>query len=267
MLFEFFKKIKILKFIIITLLIGCAGSSSNSYKENSLYDTNSTKISELKLIMVDGKTLNIKTDAGSFSRINGQTVIKLDSSEEKVAFTETQNKKSKTSYVTIVPEGNLYGGSFGLLGIDPQNKRLSNGEYIYNGNAEVFINDGNALYGLSGDSNIEIKVTETDDEIIGQISNLSGYQSFLDLSCRGCPIDSVATIVFRNGSICNGNNICFEKVILDNSKLSYPLTSLYNLETQGSFYGENSSEIGIVFAIDDTKAGSIEIKGALTGSK
>ena len=109
MLFELFKKINILNFFIITFLVGCAGSSSNNYEENSLYDTNSTKISELKLIMVDGKTLNIKTDAGSFSRINGQTVIKLDSSEEIVAFIETQNKKSKTSYVTIVPEGNLYG--------------------------------------------------------------------------------------------------------------------------------------------------------------
>ena len=51
-------------------------------------------------------------------------MIKLDSSEEIVAFIETQNKKSKTSYVTIVPEGNLYGGSFGLLGIDPQNKSI-----------------------------------------------------------------------------------------------------------------------------------------------
>ena len=139
---------KILKIFIITFLVGCAGSSSNNFKENSLYDTNSTKVSELKLIMVDGKTLDIKTDAGSFSRINGQTVIKLSSSEETITFIESQNKKSKTSYVTIVPEGNLYGGSFGLLGIDPQNKRLSNGEYIYNGNAEVFINDGNALYGL-----------------------------------------------------------------------------------------------------------------------
>ena len=258
---------KILKIIIITFLVGCAGSSSNNYKENSLYDTNSTKVSELKLIMVDGKTLDINTDAGSFSRINGQTVIELSSSKETITFIESQNKKSKTSYVTIIPEGNLYGGSFGLLGVDPQNNRLSDGEYIYNGNAEVFINDGEALYGLSGDSIVEIKLTETEDEIIGQISNLSGYQSFLDLSCRGCSIDSVATIVFRNGSICNGNNICFEKVILDNSKLSYPLTSLYNIETHGSFYGENSSEIGIVFAIDDTKAGSIEIKGALTGSK
>ena len=84
-----------LKFIIIALLVGCAGSSSNNYEENSLYDTNSTKISELKLIMVDGKTLNIKTDAGSFSRINGQTVIKLDSSEETLAFIDSQNKKTQ----------------------------------------------------------------------------------------------------------------------------------------------------------------------------
>ena len=264
---EFFKKIKVLQFIFITLLVGCAGSSSKIYKENSLYDTNSTKISDLKLIMVDGKTLDIKTDTGNFNRINGQTVVKLDSSDEIITFIETQDIKSKTSFVTIIPEGNLYGGSFGLLGIDPQNNRLPDGEYIYIGNAEVFINDGNALYGLSGDSSVEVKLTEKGDEIIGQISNLSGYQSFLDLSCRGCPIDKVATIVFKDGSICNGNNICFEKVILDNSKLSYPLTSLYNLETEGSFYGESSSEIGIVFAIDDTNAGSIEIKGALTGSK
>ena len=165
-MFELFKKIKILKFIIIILLVGCAGSSSNSYKENSLYDTNSTKISELKLIMVDGKTLNIKTDAGSFSRINGQTVIKLNSSEDTVAFIESQNKKLKTSYVTIVPEGNLYGGSFGLLGIDPQNSRLSDGEYIYNGNAEVFINDGNALYGLSGDSKVPISSFEENSPLV-----------------------------------------------------------------------------------------------------
>ena len=89
--------------------------------------------------MVDGKTLNIKTDAGSFSRINGQTVIKLDSSEEIVAFIETQNKKSKTSYVTIVPEGNLY-RSFGLLGIDLKTKIIKC-EYIYNGNMRFF-NDG-----------------------------------------------------------------------------------------------------------------------------
>ena len=37
-----------------------------------------------------------------------------------------------------------------------QNEQFSNGKYIYKGNAEVFINDGNALYGLSGNSNILI---------------------------------------------------------------------------------------------------------------
>ena len=249
------------------MLVGCAGSSSNNYNENSLYDTNSTKISELSLIMVDGKTLQIKTDAGSFSRINGQTVIKLNSSEVKVAFIESQNKKSKTSYVTIVPEGNLYGGSFGLLGIDPQNNRLSDGEYIYNGNAEVFINDGNALYGLKGNSQIVFDYDGKNTIITGEIKSLNGNKSLLDLSCRNCPATEIVEILFPSGHICNNNKICFSEIELKNSKLDNILTNNYLLESDGSFFGPEGSEFGNVFSVNDTDSGSIEIRGAIVGSK
>ena len=44
------KKQNISLLIAILVSIGCAGSSSNSYKENSLFDVNSTKNSDLEIL-------------------------------------------------------------------------------------------------------------------------------------------------------------------------------------------------------------------------
>ena len=37
------------------------------------------------------------------------------------------------------------------------------------------------------------------------------------------------------------------------------------MESDGTFFGPNSVEIGGVFSIDDTDTGSIEIRGAFLG--
>ena len=43
------------------------------------------------------------------------------------------------------------------------------------------------------------------------------------------------------------------------------MTNEYQMESDGTFFGPDSVEIGGVFSIDDTDTGSIEIRGAFLG--
>ena len=263
------KKQNISLLITILVFIGCAGSSSNSYKENSLFDVNSTKNSDLEIIMVDGSTYKLEKLSGEFVRNNGSSSVFLNNSsdEEGINFNKQAIKQTQNSFVVIIPEDNIFSNSFGILGIDPQHTKLANGQYEYKGNAEVFINDGNALYGLSGNGKILLNLNDSGDLVSGEISSLSGYKSFLDLSCRGCEVNDVLKITFPNGSFCNNNNICFDEIELQDSKLSLPLSSLYTLNAEGTFFGSDFSEFGFLFSLDDTKSGSIEMKGAITAQQ
>ena len=114
---------------------------------------------------------------------------------------------------------------------------------------------------------ILLNLNDSGDLVSGEISSLSGYKSFLDLSCRGCEVNDVLKITFPNGSFCNSNNICFDEIELQDSKLSLPLSSLYTLNAEGTFFGSDFSELGFLFSLDDTKSGSIEMKGAITAQQ
>ena len=123
--------------------------------------------------------------------------------------------KNLTDYVTIIPEGNPINGSFGILGLTNELSKFSlpTGKHIYNGNAEVFINDGSALYGLKGNSQIIFYDYDGSNTIItGEIKSLNGNKSFLDLSCRDCPATQIVDIIFPSGQICNNNRICFSEI-------------------------------------------------------
>ena len=144
---------------------------------------------------------------------------------------------------------------------------LPTGKHIYKGNGEVFINDGNALYGLKGNSQIIFDYDGNNTMITGEIKSLNGNKSLLDLSCRNCPATEIVEILFPSGQICNNNRICFSEIELKNSKLDNILTNDYTLESDGSFFGPEGSEFGNVFSVNDTDSGSIEIRGAIVGSK
>ena len=259
----------------VLFLIGCAGSGtieSLNYEvePGSLYDLNSIDVSSLELITVDGQTFKMKRSTGNFVRANGTASILLDQNSNDVAksYPAKFPPQNLTSFVTIIAEGNSYDGNFGLVGL-PNNSiiNLANGSYVYKGNAEVFINDGAALYGLTGDAELQVQFDGSNSTVTGELNSLSGKKSFLDLSCRDCSVSEVLTIKFPSGSLCNGNRICLTAIDLTQSKLDSELSSSYELVSDGVFFGPESSEVGGIFSVKDTESGSIEIRGAFVGKR
>ena len=259
---------KLCLFILTGLILGCAGSSTDKVVKDSLYDTSSVKTSELKLITVDGATLQLSNISGKFIRALGvgSVVIPDNSETGEKTISGLIPSNSTTNFVTIIPEGNAFDESFGLIGLN-SSEQLDVGSYNYVGKAEVFINDGSALYGLNGESNISISLGANSSTITGEITSLSGKKSFLDLTCRDCPASAVVDIVFPSGSLCNGNRICFNSIELKNNNLDVNLSNGYKLDSDGALFGANASELGTVFSINDTQTGSIEIRGATVGKK
>ena len=252
-------------FLISSFISSCMGSSKvvEEIENMSLYDINSTENSALELVTVEGTTLKLSTISGNLVR-DGET--------NSLVFNDINYKdvipiKNLTSYVTIISEGNPINGSFGILGMTNDKFSLPLGKHIYNGNAEVFINDGNALYGLTGNSQIVFDYDGSNTVITGEIKSLSGKKSFLNLSCRDCPASQIVDIIFPSGEICSNNRICFSEIELRNSNLDTALTNNHTLISDGSFYGPEGKEFGNIFSVSDTDNGSIEIRGATVVKK
>ena len=251
-------------FLFCFFISSCGGSISNDQiKKMSLFDFTSNEDSPLELITVDGTTLKLTSVSGNLVRDGISNTIVIDENK----YEQIQLSKNLTSYVTIIPEGNQINGSFGLIGLKNEQFSLPTGKHIYIGNAEVFINDGNALYGLKGNSQIIFEYDGTNSMITGEIKSLNGNKSLLDLSCRDCPATEIVDIIFPSGQICNSNKICFSEIELKNSKLDNKLTNNHTLVSDGSFFGPEGSEFGNVFSVNDTDSGSIEIRGAVVGGK
>ena len=251
-------------------MTGCSGQSIQKMEEQkgSLYDLNSLDVSNLKLITIDGTTLDLTKIEGEFKRNQGSATIIINEKNGVVSSKNVENGipiKDITSYVTIIPEGNSLNGSFGIIGIPESSGDIIEGNYTYLGTSRIFINDGTALYDLTGNSKIQIDFNGTEGVLVGELTSLSGKMSMLNLSCRDCPISNAVDIIFPSGSICNGNRICLNKIELKNSIITNTLTKDYQMESDGTFFGPEAVEIGGVFSIDDTDAGSIEIRGAFLG--
>ncbi len=264
-----YKLSRFLPFLYCSLLLSCGGGSISleEIEEGSLYDLNSSETSALELITIDGSTLSLIKASGNFIRNEGSASVSIPDStgNSNKLVSNAVPAKQMTSFVTIIPEGNALDGSFGILGLPTASNTIPKGTYNYSGNAQIFVNDGNALYGLSGNSNVVLEFDGTNSKITGDVTSLTGKRSFLDLSCRDCPVSSVLDIAFSNGSVCNGNRICLGDIELRNSNLDVPLSKSHVLSSDGTFFGPNSSELGAIFSVNDTQSGSIEIRGALTG--
>ena len=258
----------ILLFVSCLFLLSCGGSIQK-VEDYSLYDLTSPETSNLELVTVDGNTLSLSKISGLYVRNQGAASAVIsnpgNTTSETIQF-DLPNKKT-TSFVTIIPEGNSINQEFGVLGLRNSSEPYPTGSFTYSGNAEVFINDGKALYGLTGNSNILFEFDGTNSKISGEITSLAGKKSFLDLSCRDCPASAVVDIIFTSGNICNGSRICFNSIELKNNNLDVPLTSNYKLESDGALFGPNSGELGTVFSVNDTELGSVEIRGAAVGKK
>ena len=252
-------------FVLFCFFISsCGGSISNDQiKKMSLFDFTSNEDSPFELITVDGATLKLTNISGNLVRDGISNTFVIDETKYK----QVVLIKNLTDYVTIIPEGNLINGSFGLIGLKNEQFSLPTGKHTYTGNAEVFINDGSALYGLKGNSQIIFDYDGTNTIITGEIKSLNGNKSLLDLSCRNCPATEIVDIIFPSGQICNSNKICFSEIELKNSKLDNKLTNNHTLVSDGSFFGPEGSEFGNVFSVNDTDSGSIEIRGAVVGTK
>ena len=264
------KKFNIIFLIIFGFIMtGCSGQSIQKMEEQkgSLYDLNSPDVSNLKLITIDGTTLDLENIEGEFVRKQGSAVVLIN---EKNGNSSKNVKyevpiKDLTSFVTYIPEGNSLNGSFGIIGIPESSGDMVEGNYTYLGTSRIFINDGTALYDLTGNSKIQIDFNGLEGLLVGELTSLSGKMSMLNLSCRDCPISNAVDIIFPSGSICNGNRICLNEIELKNGVITNNLTNQYRMESDGTFFGPNSVEIGGVFSIDDTDTGSIEIRGAFLG--
>ena len=126
-------------------------------QKGSLYDLNSPDVSNLKLITIDGTTLDLENIEGEFVRKQGSAVViineKNGASSKNVRM---EFHQGLTSFVTYIPEGNSLNGSFGIIGIPESSGDIVEGNYTYLGTSRIFINDGTALYDLTGNSKIQI---------------------------------------------------------------------------------------------------------------
>ena len=258
-------------FLVISgfILTGCAGQSIQTIEEQkgSLYDLNSLDTSDLELITIDGSTLDLEKIEGEFVRNQGSATVSI-TENSGASGKNVENvipSKDLTSFVSIIPEGNSLNGSFGIIGIPESSGDILAGNYSYLGTSRIFINDGTALYDLTGNSRIQIDFDGPDGVVVGELTTLSGKMSMLNLSCRNCPISNAVEIIFTSGSICNGNRICLNKVELKNAIIANSLTKDYQMESDGSFFGPDLVEIGGVFSVDDTDTGVVEIRGAFLG--
>ena len=251
------------------IITGCVGQSILNTEEpkGSLYDLNSLDVSNLELITIDGNNLDLEKIEGELIRNQGSAMVTINerngASPKKVEYEIPI--KNLTSFVTFIPEGNSLNDSFGIIGIPESSGDIVKGNYTYLGTSRIFINDGTALYDLTGNSKIEIDFNGLEGVLVGELTSLSGKMSMLNLSCRDCPISNAVDIIFPSGSICNGNRICLNEIELKNGIITNTLTNDYRMESDGTFFGLNSVEIGGVFSIDDTDNGSIEIRGAFLG--
>ena len=248
-------------FLIFSIILNCKGN--NTIHDLSLYDICSNKDSGLEVITIDETTLKISKSSGTLIRNGISNTVRINNK----IYSNVIPNKDLTSYVTIIPQGNSINNSFGILGLENKQFIIPVGKHTYKGNSEVFINDGNALYGLSGSSKIIFDYDGTNAFISGEIKSLSGKKSFLNLSCRDCSASNVVDIFFPIGKICEDNRVCFSEIELRNSKLDTGLTDSYTLTSDGSFFGPNGEEFGNIFSVNDTKDGSIEIRGATINKK
>ena len=91
------------------ILTGCGGKSIQNLEEQkgSLYDLNSLDVSNLKLITIDGTTLDLVKIEGELVRHQGSAIVTIN--EKNGASSKNVENgipvKDLTSYVTIIPEG------------------------------------------------------------------------------------------------------------------------------------------------------------------
>ena len=101
------------------IMTGCSGQSIQKMEEQkgSLYDLNSPYVSNLKLITIDGTTLDLENIEGEFVRKQGSAVVivseKNGNSSKNVKYEVPI--KNLTSFVTYIPEGNSLNGSLKVL--------------------------------------------------------------------------------------------------------------------------------------------------------
>lgn len=238
-----------------------------------LNDTTSTDTSTLQAYELDSTN-------GTTSNIRGS----LDRSKNAVDLGNLSGTMDAThTYVQLVPGGQLkltYGAenyvafystqpasgdmTTGVVGVPSDATQLpTSGSGTYFGEAQVGIIDGSSFYELTGKSSSTVNFGTS--KVNTTLSALSGTQT--DGTSSPTSVTNVVDLSINGAKMVNGA-FSGGTASISHSTLSAGLSGSQVVNNSGNLYGPGGTEIGGVFAIDDTSgSGSLLLQGSYLGQQ
>ena len=151
------------------------------------------------------------------------------------------------------------GQTTGIVGIPTETADLNAlGEVNYAGTATLLIEDGNAIYDLSGDATIEASFDT--GTVTATLDGLSGERE-AGLASPPASVSEVGVITVT-GSAIEGATFSGGTPALVSDEIS-DLSGSETLSLEGAFYGPDADELGASLVIDDSVSGSVTILGTI----
>jgi hypothetical protein len=172
-----------------------------------------------------------------------------------VTFTSGANQYA-VRYVATPTTGNR---TIGVVGAVTTAASMPSGTATMTGPATVTIQDGVALYDLTGDAAIAANFGT--NRVTTTLSGLDGTRAGGITPSE--PVTDVATVTIT-GSTIAANTFSGGTATVTSTTLS-PLGASANTSVNGTFFGPAGEEVGGVLLIDDTATGNIRVFGDFIG--
>lgn len=165
-----------------------------------------------------------------------------------------------TAFVTAqLADGSVAIGVYGAL---TQSMPMT-GNATYVGTGSLSVNDGAALYDLTGTSNTEARFD--DGTLVATVTDLAGTLTDGAGAVTAGLIEA-GTLTLIDADI-SGNSFSGGSVAFQSNVVGALLTQTESVTSAGSFHGEDAAEIGGAIAVDDTQNGTLQIIGTFAGAK
>lgn len=242
------------------------GTPGNPASYTELFATTAKSPSNLSVFAVTSDGLGTENSAGiidqnantiDFLSFDGSTVGNFVVLSGGGVTTLTSNGNSFSATFTVRPaSGN---SRTGVLGVPTFISELPS-TASYTGTSAVQINDGSAVFELTGNSSAEIDFLQSSAEVT--LSDLSGTRS----TGVSAPtnVTNVANIMLNNIGV-SGSSLSGGTATVTSSQLSSSLTSSPTVSLDGGVFGPAADEVGGSLVVDDTASGSLLLQGTFLG--
>lgn len=257
-----------MRFYFMTLgIVSLAACSGGEFvpQYDAFSDPDSQKDDTLNAVTLTPATRTAISQSGLLDRINdtfslgslsgvidaGRTEVTLD---DGGVITLDSGENAHSVRFTAMPQNGDQ--MFGVVGIPTQILDLpDSGSASYAGTSVLTIQDGIALYELSGDSTVEASfaagtVTTVLDSLDGTV--LEGFGGAVGVTDIGAITMADSAM---DGAGFNGGKFTISSDVLSN------LSENAETELTGAFFGPEAGETGGVFVVDDSSEGNLIIFG------